>query len=100
MGNDMSETNKKDAKEAMKALRHQRKETISRARDTIKTRNKDIKTIREAMKTGEKTVPEIAASTGMPSNQVLFYVATLKKYGTVVEGKKDGDYFKYALAKE
>lgn len=89
---------KKGDKQALKALRQERKTSIERARNAIKTQNKDIKAIRAAMKDGGRTVPEIAEATGMPTAQVLMYVATLKKYGEVAEGPKDGDYFKYELA--
>jgi hypothetical protein len=34
----------------------------------------------------------------MPTSQVLLFVAGLKKYGIVVEGEKDGDYFNYHMA--
>lgn len=96
----MSENKKKKTdKEAMKTLRQQRKQIINRARDTIKTQNKEIKIIRGTIQDGGKTIPEIAAATGMPSSRVLLYVATLKKYGLVAEGPKDGDYFKYELTK-
>ena len=89
---------KKGDKQALKALREARKASIEQARNAIKTQNKDIKSIRAAMQDGGKTVPEIAAATGMPTAQVLMYVATLKKYGEVAEGAKDGDYFKYELS--
>ena len=81
----------------MKALRQQRKQSIDRVRATIKAQNKVIKIIQDALKDGGKTVPEIAASTKVPSSDVMVYVATLKKYGMVAEGQKDGDYFKYEI---
>jgi DNA-binding IclR family transcriptional regulator len=43
------------------------------------------------------TVPEIAAATGLPVSEVLWYVATLKKYGEILEGPKAGSYFRYRL---
>ncbi len=93
----MNDNKKQAGKEAMKALRQQRKQSIDRARDAIKAQNKIIKTIRDTLKDGGKTVPEITAATKMPSSEVMVYVATLKKYGMVAEGPKDGDYFKYEL---
>jgi biotin operon repressor len=44
------------------------------------------------------TVPEISGATGIPSADVLWYVAALKKYGFVVEVSKDGGYFRYQMA--
>ena len=93
----MSDKKKQTDKEAMKILRQQRKQSIDRVRGAIKSQNKDIKSIKDALKDGGKTVPEITAATKMPSSRVMVFVATLKKYGMVAEGPKDGDYFKYEL---
>lgn len=83
----------------MKALRQQRKATIDRARKAIKTQTRDIKAVSQAMEEeGGRTIPEIAEVTRMPASLVLLYVATMKKYGVVAEGAKDGDFFKYELA--
>ena len=84
-------------KEALKKLREERKASISRARGMIKEQNKIIKAIKAAVKDEFKTVPEIAAETQLPSDTVLLYVATLKKYAGMAEGEKDGDYFKYGF---
>ena len=94
----MSDDKKKSDKEALKELRRQRKSSIDRARKTIKAQNKAIKAIRQALQEGAKTVPEIAQESQLATSEVLLYIATLKKYGTVAEGAKDGDYFKYELA--
>lgn len=91
---------KKTGKEALKALRKQRKASIDRARQAIKTQNKEIKAIRLVLKDGGKTVLEIAKATQMPTSRALRYVATMKKYGSVAEGPKEDDYFKYELAGE
>jgi Fic family protein len=88
----------KTDKEALKKLRVKRKASIDRAKKAIKTQNKIIKDIKEQIKTEGKTVPEIAQTTNIPTNQVLLYVAALRKYGVLIEGAKDGDYFKYKLA--
>ena len=85
-------------KEALKKLRMERKAFINRAQEAIKTQNKIIKNIKEQIATEAKTVPEIAQATNMPTSQVLLYVATLQKYGELIEGEKDGDYFQYQLS--
>lgn len=85
-------------KEALKKLRTERKVFIDRANKAIKTQNKIIKNIKEQIATEGKTVPEITQATNMPTSQVLLYVATLRKYGEVIEGEKDGDYFRYQLS--
>ena len=86
-------------KEALKTLRESRREIIEKARQAIKTQNQDIKKIREQLQSGPKTVPEIADNIQMSPAQVLRYISGLKKYGIVVEGTKEDDYFKYELTK-
>ena len=93
----MNEENKTD-KAALKKLREERIWQISRAKDTVKTQQQIIKRITEQIKNDGKTVPEIAQATGLPASQVLMFVATLRKYGAITEGTKDGDYFRYQIS--
>jgi predicted Rossmann fold nucleotide-binding protein DprA/Smf involved in DNA uptake len=93
----MSEENKSD-KAALKKLREERAWQISRAKETVKTQQQIIKRITEQIKNEGKTVPEIVQATGLPASQVLMFVATLRKYGAVAEGTKDGDYFRYQIS--
>ena len=89
----------KSDREALKKLRESRRETVERARQAIKTQNQDIKKIRDQLQSGPKSIPEIAGAIQMPSSLVLRYVSGLKKYGVLIEGAKEDDYFKYELAK-
>ncbi len=84
-------------KQALKELRTKRKDSIERAKKSIKRQNKIIKDIKEQIKTNGKTIPEIAEHINLPPSQVLLYIATLRKYGMVAEREKDGDYFKYQM---
>lgn len=93
----MENQEKEARKEAMKALRAQRKESVSRAISMMKKQKKQIETITGFLARGEATVPEIARAINMPTDQTLWYMATLKKYGQIVEGPKDGSFFKYKL---
>ena len=36
-------------------------------------------------------------ATGLPVAEVLWYVASMKKYGEILEGPKDGGYYRYKL---
>ncbi len=85
------------AKEALKRLKLSRKEQIAAATARMKTQRLALKAIRGCLAAGELTVPEIAAATGLPVSEVLWYVATLKKYGEILEGPKAGSYFRYRL---
>jgi translation elongation factor EF-Ts len=89
---------KKIDKEALKQLRQTRQASVKNAKNTIKTQNRDIKQIKEQLKDGGKTIPQIAAAIKMPTSKVLIYVTALRSYGMVAEGAKEEDYFKYELA--
>jgi predicted transcriptional regulator len=96
-------TDKEAAKQRMavlKRLREERAESVSRAQALLKEQQSFRKRLREAMKEEAKTIPEIAAAAGLPADQVLWHVTAMKKYDLVREEGKDGDYYRYALAKE
>jgi len=56
--------------------------------------------ILEALRSGAKTVPEIAQETGLPPHEAFWHLMSMRKYGKVVEGQQRDDYFEYALAQE
>ena len=89
----------KKKKEAMKQLRGDRKEWITMATNVVKAQRKEQKAIKKHLENQPATVPEITEATGIPSDRVLWYLATLKKYGDIIEGEKDGSYFRYVLTK-
>ena len=90
---------KKKKNEAMKKLREDRKEWITKASTIVKEQKKILKAIKGHLENQLATVPEISKATEIPSDRVLWYLATLKKYGDIIEGEKDGSYFRYVLAK-
>ncbi len=63
----------------------------------MKEQRQAVKAIKESLAGAELTVPEIAAATGLPVSEVLWYVASLKKYGEILEGPKAGGYYRYRL---
>jgi len=85
-------------KEAIKKLRESRKHTIKATSARVKEHKKAVHAIKEQLRDEARTVPEIARATGMESSEVLWLIATLKKYGEIIEGEKDGNYFRYCLA--
>jgi len=90
----------KPDKDALKQLRSDRKVWIDRARQTVKAQNATIKAIKGQLAAEARTVPEMAQALKMKTSDVLLFVAALRKYGEVLEGPKDGDYFKYQLAEK
>jgi predicted transcriptional regulator len=87
----------KDDKEKLKALREQRKDILERNRDLLKRQNQEINLIKKELKNGPRTVPAIAAATGLSGDKVLWYVMAMKKYGEILEGDLAGGYFNYIL---
>jgi len=85
------------AKEALKKLRATRKEQVAAATGRMKEQRRALKAIKASLEGAELTVPELAAATGLPVDQVLWYVASMKKYGEVLEGPKAGSYYRYRL---
>ncbi len=49
-----------------------------------------------------KTIPELAIATGLPIEDVTYYLMTMRKFGDVVTGQVDDDdaYFYYELKKK
>jgi hypothetical protein len=84
-------------KEALKKLKAVRKEQIAATTARMKEQRQAVKAIKEQLEGAELTVPEIAAATGLPVSEVLWYVASLKKYGEILEGPKAGSYYRYRL---
>ncbi len=89
---------KKAAMAKLKALREERKDIIAKNRDILKQQNTDTGLIKKSLEEGAKTIPEIAKSTGIKSDLVLYYVSAMKKYGELKDGGHGEDYLKYALA--
>ena len=84
-------------REALKKLREARKPAIAATTARMKEQKKAMEAIKGELQKGEGTVPEIAAATGLDAASVLWYLATMKKYGQVAEGAADGSYFRYRL---
>jgi len=58
--------------------------------------------IREALADGEATIPQIAHKTGIPADQVVFVVMTLRKFDEIVAGEMDDmdEYYYYKLSEK
>jgi hypothetical protein len=85
-------------REALKQLKASRKEQIVAATARMKEQRRAVKAIKEHLDGTELTVPELASATGLPAHEVLWYVASLKKFGEILEGPKAGGYYRYRLS--
>jgi hypothetical protein len=66
----------------------------------FKELNRARKLLKQALKAGPKTIPELARETGLEAPATMWHVMAMKKYGAVVEGDLRGDYYAYVLAEE
>jgi hypothetical protein len=85
-------------KATLKKLRDERGAAVDEITRRNKERQAARKKVRAALAAGPATVPTIAAASGLPTHDVLWHVAAMRKYGDLVETGTDGDYCTYALA--
>ena len=95
--NDQAEQEKK---EAMKQLRAERKDSTQRAAARVKVQRKELKLLREQVSGDGATAPEISEAINLDVSKVIWYLATLKQYGEVVEETKDGCFFRYRIPED
>ena len=84
----------------LKRLRAEHAETVARTQALLKEQKRVQKEICQFIRENSKTVPEIAEAVNMPSDEVLWYLASYKKYGIVVEDGMCADYPLYKKAEE
>jgi len=93
---------------AMKTLTAQQKQALATMRERMggvseqkKQHAKQLKAARKAivqlLTEKPATVPEIAVALNMPSDEALWHLTGMRKYGQVIEAGEAGDYFLYAL---
>ena len=85
-------------KAAMKVLRGERRVWIKAAARKVKANNRALRAIREQLKEKPRTVPEIAEGAKLSTSDVMWYVASMKKFGEILEADQDDSYFRYRLA--
>lgn len=71
------------------------------AKEQLKEFNQQKRKIMDALKEEELTVKQLAEKLQMPTNDVMFYLSSLVKYGQVAVGEIDDmdEYFTYKLNK-
>jgi predicted Rossmann fold nucleotide-binding protein DprA/Smf involved in DNA uptake len=66
------------------------------ARTEAYKRGKEVQNaVLQAIADEARTVPEIAEATGLPTQEVMWWVTALRKYGKVQDEGKRGDYIAY-----
>lgn len=87
-------------RQALKLFREQHSDPTGSLKTYVADFRRNRKQITEALRKGGGTVPELARQTGLPSDQVLWHVTAMRKYGTAQEAGTDGDYVKYELIEQ
>jgi len=65
--------------------------------DKVKEQAKIKSIIIGALKKGPKTVPELSREVGLPTDKVMWYLMTFRKYGDVEEDELAEDYWRYKI---
>jgi len=55
------------------------------------------KLIREVLRQGPKTIPDVALASGLPTEVTTWHLMAMRKYGDVIETTLNGDYYIYRL---
>ena len=86
--------------EMLKKLRAEHAETVERTQVLLREQKKIQQEICKFIREEPKSVPDVAEAVGMDAKEVLWYMASYKKYGLIVEEGMCGDYPLYKKAEE
>lgn len=86
--------------EYLRKLRDAHSVTVERTQALVRQQKQLHNAICKCIREEARTVPEIAAQVGKPSNEVLWYLVAMKKYGIVAETGMCGDYPMYKRIEE
>lgn len=89
------EQQKRNWQADLKALRDRLGGVPEAKRNWARQQSEELKAVRKALKEGPKTIPAVAAATGLRSDRVTWYVMALKRYGEAAEAGLEGHYFRY-----
>lgn len=86
--------------EMLKELRKEHAKTVKRTQELLREQKHIQNEICKLLRDNPMTVPDVAEKLGMPSKEVLWYMASFKKYGLIVENGMCGDYPLYQKTEE
>jgi predicted transcriptional regulator len=84
----------------LKQLREQHKDSVERTQMLLKEQQAIRRQICQALRDGPKTIPEVAAATGLPASQLLWHITAMKKYDLIREAGLCREYYLYLLSQE
>jgi hypothetical protein len=93
----MNGTKRLEWREALRVFRERMGGLTDAKKAYLKSDREARKALREALRYGPKTIPELTHQLSLPGEKVMWYVMALKRYGEVVETGWAGEYLRYAL---
>jgi hypothetical protein len=69
-------------------------------KEYFKEQQRVRKLLKDALKTGEKTVPDLAEACGLEKPATLWHIMAMRRYGQVIESSERNGYPLYALKEE
>lgn len=73
---------------------------MARAQELLKEQKAIRREICQLIREEAKSVPEIAAATGIPASAVLWHVTAMKKYDLVREAGMCGEFYLYQMPED
>ena len=90
----------KQRTQMLKQVREEHKDSVARTQELLKNQKKIRQEISQVIKVEPKTVPQIAQEIDLPTNEILWNLTALKKYGSISEAGMSGEYLLYTNAEE
>ena len=84
-------------KRPLEVLRERQGGMSKELREYFNEQQRVFKAIKAALKTGPKTVPQLAAECKVDAPKTMWYVMALRRDGDVVEAGERDDYLLYSL---
>ncbi len=85
----------------LKTLRQEKQASVSQAQAYMKqTRQTRQKIVNQLKASGPSTVPALADHCQLPTAEVLWHLASMRKYGQIKESAQEGDYFTYSFCED
>ena len=86
--------------ELLKKLRAEHADTVEKTQLLLKEQKRIQREVCKFIRENPKSVPEIAEEIGLPTSEVLWYIAAFRKYGIVVEDGMCDDFPLYRKVEE
>ena len=84
-------------KRAIDLLRERRGGIPPDLKESFNDQQRIRKALRESLKAGPRTVPQLATDTRLASSVVLWHLMAMRRYGEVLDGPEQDGYLLYRL---